>query len=157
MTSARSDEVRIHVDAPPQGVYDLLADVERMCEWSPECRRVRWLGGASSPGEVSARFKGSNRSGLLRWSMECEVKVADRGRELAWSTVRGGKEIVRWRYRMEPDDGGTKLVESFEAISWPLDVRFFEDVVMRNRNEKRRAAMRTTLERIKRVAESTGT
>jgi len=89
--------------------------------------------------------------------MECEVKVADRGRELAWSTVRGGKEIVRWRYRMEPDDGGTKLVESFEAISWPLDVRFFEDVVMRNRNEKRRAAMRTTLERIKRVAESTGT
>jgi uncharacterized protein YndB with AHSA1/START domain len=154
MTSSRQGEVGIHIDAPPSAVWALLADVERMGEWSPECYQVRWLGDASSPAKTGARFKGANRAGLLRWSMTCEVKVAEPGRELAWSTVRGDKEIVRWSYRMAPADGGTELTESFQALSWPLDVRFFEDVVMRNRDQHRETAMRTTLERIKTVAET---
>lgn len=154
VTSARADEVRIHIDAPPEKVWDVLAELERMGEWSPECYRVRWLDGAASPARPGARFKGSNRSGLLRWSMTCEVKVAERGCELAWSTVRGDKEIIRWSYRMEADgEGGCEVVESFRAVSWPRDVWFFEDVVMRNRDDRRRDAMRTTLERIKAVVE----
>jgi len=131
-----------------------LANLERMGEWSPECYRVRWLDGATSPAKPGTRFKGSNKSGLLRWSMTCEVKVAEPGRELAWSTMRGEKEIVRWRYQLEPSDGGTDIVESFEAVSWPLDVKFFEDIVMRNRDQRRERAMRTTLERIRAVAEA---
>jgi hypothetical protein len=89
--------------------------------------------------------------------MTCEVKTAERGRELSWSTVRGNKEIVRWTYRIEPAEGGTDLFESFEAMSWPLDVRLFEDLVMRNRNDQRQAAMQTTLQRIKAAAEATPT
>jgi uncharacterized protein YndB with AHSA1/START domain len=155
MTSARQGEVSIHIDAPPDAVWDLLAEVERMGEWSPECYRVEWLNGAMSPAKLGARFKGSNRYGRLKWSMTCEVKSADRGRELSWSTVKGDKEIIRWTYRMEPTATGTELTESFQAIRWPLDVRIFEDLVMRNRNEQREAAMRTTLERIKTAAEKT--
>lgn len=157
MPSARTGDAGIHVDAAPESVWDLMADLERMGEWSPECYQVRWLGGASSPAKFGARFKGSNRSGRLKWSMTCEVKTAERGRELSWSTVRGEKEIVRWTYRMEPAEGGTDLVESFEAMSWPLDVRLFEDLVIRNRNDQRQAAMQTTLERIKAAAEATPT
>lgn len=108
MPSARTDDARIHVDALPESVWDLLADLERMGEWSPECYQVRWLGGASSPAKPGARFKGSNRSGRLKWSMTCEVKTAERGRELSWSTMRKNKEIVRWTYRMEPADSGIK-------------------------------------------------
>jgi uncharacterized protein YndB with AHSA1/START domain len=159
MTSARQGEVREHIDAPPDQVWDLLADVTRMGEWSPECHRVRWLGGASSPAEPGARFKGSNKSGLLRWSMTCEVKAAERGREIAWSTIWRGREVVRWTYLLEPTNTetgaatGTDVVESFEALSWPLYVKFFEDIVMRDRDARRDAAMRTTLARIKAVAE----
>jgi hypothetical protein len=86
--------------------------------------------------------------------MTCEVKAADPGRELAWSTMRGDKEIVRWRYLLETADGGTDVTESFQAMSWPLDVRFFEDIVMHNRDRRREHAMRTTLERIRAVAEA---
>jgi uncharacterized protein YndB with AHSA1/START domain len=155
MTSARHGEVRTHIDASPEAVWALLADVERMSEWSPECYRVRWLDGARQPATLGARFKGRNKSGLLRWSMTCEVKVADPGRELAWSTIRGGRDIVMWRYRLEPSNGGTDVTESFEAMRWPFDVRLFEDIVMRDRDRKREHAMRTTLERIKAVAEPT--
>ena len=154
MTSAREGEARIHIDAPPDVVWALIADIERMASWSPECYRIRWIDGATSPAKPGARFKGSNKSGLLRWSMTCEVKVADPGREIAWSTVNGDEEIVRWTYRLGHANGGTDLVESFQAKSWPPVVKLFEDIVMRNRDEKRATAMRTTLERIKAAAEA---
>jgi len=154
MTSARQGEVRMHIDASPEAVWSTLADVERMGEWSPECYRVKWLDGAEAPATTGARFKGHNKSGLLRWSMTCEVKVADRGRELAWSTVKGGHDVVVWRYRLDPSNGGTDVTESFEALRWPFSVRVFEDIVMRDRDHKRDHAMRTTLERIKAVVEA---
>ena len=154
MASSRQGEVGIHIDAPPDIVWALLADVERMGEWSPECYRVQWLEEATFPPKPGDRFKGFNRWGLLRWSMTCEIQAAEPGRELTWSTVRGDSEIVRWRYGLEPASSGTDVTESFQAIRWPLDVWFFEDIVMRNRDEQRAAAMRTTLQRIKAVAEA---
>jgi hypothetical protein len=86
--------------------------------------------------------------------MRCEVKVAEPQRELAWSTLRGDREVVRWRYVMEPADGGTELTESFEVIWLPFDARFAEDVLMRNRDRRRQDSMRTTLERIKAALEA---
>lgn len=153
MTSARRGEVKLHVNAPPEKVWEVLADLERMGQWSPECCRVRWLDGATSPAKVGARFKGSNRWRWMRWSMTCQVTSADPGRELSWATVRGGKPIVRWTYRLQPANSGTDVTESFEALRWPLDVRVAEDFIMRGRNEQRAQAMRTTLERIKAVVE----
>jgi uncharacterized protein YndB with AHSA1/START domain len=41
MTSARQGQVRAHIDAPPEAVWALLADLERMGQWSPECYRVQ--------------------------------------------------------------------------------------------------------------------
>jgi len=153
MTSAREGEAHIHIDASPDVVWAMLADVERMSTWSPECYRIRWLDGATSA-TAGARFKGSNKSGFLRWSMTCEVKIVDPGHQIAWSTMNGDKEVVRWTYRLEGANGGTDLTESFEAKSWPPAVRLFEDLVMRNRDEKRDTAMRATLERIKAEAEA---
>jgi len=48
MRSARHGEVRAHIDAPPQKVWALLANLDQMSQWSPECYRVQWLDGASS-------------------------------------------------------------------------------------------------------------
>ncbi|TMC49074.1 MAG: SRPBCC family protein [Chloroflexi bacterium] len=154
MASSRSGQVKVHVDALPERVWSVLADIERMGEWSPECYRVQMLAGASSTVAVGARFKGYNRSGLLRWSMQCEVKAAEPRRDLTFATVRKGREVTRWRYLLEPSDGGTDVTESFEAVWWPFDVRFFEDIVMRDRDRRREQGMRSTLERIKALAEA---
>ena len=154
MASARQGTVSIHVDAPPERVWSVVADLDRMGEWSPECYQVSWLDGAGSPARPGSRFKGRNRWGPVRWSMLCEVKTADPGREVSWSTLHGDKEVVRWTYRFEPDGAGTKVTESFDVDWLPPSARFFEDVLMVNRDRKREDAMRTTLERIRAAAEA---
>lgn len=149
MPSARRGQVDVYVDAPPRTVWSLVANLDRMGEWSPECYRVTWLEGASAPPKVGARFKGKNRWGPVRWSMTCEVKTVDPEREISWSTVQGGREVVTWRYRFEPEGTGTRIVESFEVHWLPILARLFEDFVMINRDADREAAMRTTLDRIR--------
>jgi hypothetical protein len=133
MRSARHGEVQAHIAAPPQKVWALLANLDQMSQWSPECYRVQWLDGASSPATPGARFKGWNRFGWLRWTM------------------------VRWRYLLEPANGGTDLIESFQVIWLPFTARLGEDVLMRDRDRRREEAMRTTLNRIKDVAEGART
>lgn len=55
MQTLDSDEVTVHIDAHPDVVYDLIADVTRMPEFSPEVIRCEWLDGATGPA-VGARF-----------------------------------------------------------------------------------------------------
>ena len=43
------------IDAPAELVYDLVADMPRMGEWSRECSTVEWIEGATGPA-VGARF-----------------------------------------------------------------------------------------------------
>jgi uncharacterized protein YndB with AHSA1/START domain len=106
MRSARHGEVRAHVDAPLHKVWALLANLDQMGQWSPECYRVQWLDGASSPATPGARFKCWNRFGWMRWTMTCQVKTAEPGRELTFSTIAKDRELVRWRYLLEPASGG---------------------------------------------------
>jgi uncharacterized protein YndB with AHSA1/START domain len=154
MASARTGEQRIHVDASPEQVWDLLSDVVRMGEWSPECYRVEWVDGAAAPAKPGARFRGSNRWGPVRWSMTCEVKTADPGREISWATVQRERQLVTWTYRLEPTEAGTDVVESFDVHWLPLGPRIFEDFLMVNRDRHRAAAMAATLVRIKAAAEA---
>ena len=50
------------VEAAPERIYDLVADLPRMGEWSPECQRVEWEGGADGPAE-GARFVATTVAG----------------------------------------------------------------------------------------------
>jgi hypothetical protein len=65
-------DARVHIDAKPAELYDLVTDVTRMGEWSPECVRCVWLDGATGPA-VGARFRGSNR----RASLPFYVRLSD--------------------------------------------------------------------------------
>ena len=49
MPTVQNGRVSIDIAAPPGLVYDLIADVTRMSEWSPECYRCEWLDGAPAP------------------------------------------------------------------------------------------------------------
>lgn len=154
MGSARTGAVQMHIDAPAETVWAILADVERMGEWSPECYRVEWLDGARSPATVGARFRGWNRFGMLRWSMLCRVTSAEPGRELSWTTVDHGKDETTWAYRLTPSASGVDLVESFAVSGYTPTARLAEDFLMRDRDRRRLEGMQRTLQRIKQVAES---
>jgi hypothetical protein len=108
MATAKRGQESIQIAAAPEDVYDLLADVTRMGEWSPECYRCEWLDGATTA-DVGARFRGYNLLGRFRWATTAVVIAAQRGREFAFTVVhdKTGRDETRWRYRLEPSAGGT--------------------------------------------------
>lgn len=147
------DKVELRIAAPPERVYDLVADVTRMGRFSPECTGGRWLGGATGPA-VGARFRGSNRRGLVRWWTTCEITKAERGRALEWQVRESG---MRWGYRFEPDGGGTLVTEYREATRpAPLVVRLIQrsGILGRDRDRLVVDGMRETLQRLKAAAET---
>ena len=155
MKKGATGQARVHIDAPPERVYALVSDVTRMGEWSPETVRCEWIGGATGPA-VGARFKGSNKRGIARWSTKPEVVAADPGREFAFVTRSRGPS-TRWTYRFEAAaDGGTDAMESFELLDdLTLIIRVADRYVMgiTDRKADLESGMQLTLERIKRVAE----
>ncbi|MFQ6031139.1 MAG: SRPBCC family protein [Dehalococcoidia bacterium] len=149
-------EAETYVAAAPERVYQILSDVTRMGEWSPECYRCVWLGGASAPA-VGARFRGDNWRGWLRWSTFCTVTEAEPGRVFAFETKpRGMKRQTRWRYEMEPHIDGTLLRESFEAL-WYIRLVFriaFGSDGAKARLTQLEQGAKETLARIKAAAEA---
>jgi uncharacterized protein YndB with AHSA1/START domain len=149
-------EVSTHVDAPAERVWPLLADPTRMGEWSPECQRVEWARGNSTP-SVGARFRGHNRYGWRRWWTTGTLLTYEPARGLSWKVTLGPLAIARWGYRIDPDaDGnGCTVVETFHDLrtGWMIKTghlaRGVSDVESHNR-----AGMEQTLSRIKAVAET---
>ena len=93
MPTATTGEARVEIDAAPLTVYELISDITRMGDWSPECYRCEWLNGATAA-EEGARFRGHNRLGKVRWHTDAIVTVADPGRNLRSlpCTRRAGKK-----------------------------------------------------------------
>ena len=114
-TASLQGKAETSILAPPDRVYQLVSDVKRMGEWSPECYRCEWLDAATMPA-VGARFKGYNRRGWARWAVPCRVVEAEAGRTFAFETLAGGRVQTRWRYDLEGHEDGCILRESFEVL-----------------------------------------
>jgi polyketide cyclase/dehydrase/lipid transport protein len=149
-----TDSRQIDIETSPEAVYDLVADMPRMGEWSPECQVVEWRDGSTGPAE-GATFVGHNRGGprgVFRWSRSGRVLTADRGREFAFVTEEGGREGTEWRYRFEPIEGGTRVTESYTVTSIPVWARVVD--VPTNRHRELLEGMDHTLGQLKHAAES---
>ena len=106
--------VSVEVAAPPERVWEVVTDVERMGAISPENEGGQWLGGATGPA-VGARFKGRNRRGRATWTTVCEVTEAVPGRSFAFAVGGAARPSCTWRYDLEPLPGGrTRVTETFE-------------------------------------------
>jgi hypothetical protein len=150
-------EVSIDVDASPEAVYALVADLPSMGRWSPECHRCDWLGGATAAA-AGVRFKGHNRIGWRRWSTLGTVVVADPGRELTFDVHSLGLPVSRWSYRIAPrSGGGVTLTESTEdrrgAVIRALGSALLMGTPGADRTQRNRATMAVTVRRIKEEAE----
>lgn len=142
------------IDAPPELVYDLVADITNMGRWSPECRSCEWVDGSGGEG---SRFRGHNRSGIFRWTTEARVLTADRGREFTFATLHKGEPSTRWSYQFEgagPGQGPTTVTETFEAIHTPRLIAFAERYLIRDRQQQLEAGIRSTLSTLKAAAEA---
>lgn len=154
------DQVSLLIQASADDLYDLVADVTRTPEFSPAVVRCTWLDGATGPA-VGARFEAVNTTEAGKtWKNRPVVTTADRGREFAFSRTEPFAGTLQWRYRFDPQDGGTLVTESYEVtkpltrIGWFIIERIFgvSDVP-----GGLRAGMQQTLERLRVTAERSPT
>lgn len=145
-------EAEIHIAAPPERIWAMLADVTRMGEWSPECVRCRWLDDAEGAA-VGARFRGWNRLPFVgTWTSTSTIVTCVPGRELAWAVGNDPADPnTRWRYVLTPAGNGTRVVERYEMLREPMIVRAYYRLARRSRRLDR--SMAETLQRLKETAE----
>lgn len=142
------------VTRPPETIYDMVADITRMGEWSPVCKACWWDEGASA--QVGAWFTGRNETPERTWETRSEVVAAERGREFAF--VVGGTWI-RWSYHFAAVEGGTTVTESWDFLPDGIarfEERFGDDAEAQiaQRAADARQGIPLTLAAIKRAAES---
>ena len=144
----------VTVSAAPEKVWDLVADITRMGDWSPETTSASWVGGDGPA--VGAKFKGSNKRGFMKWSTTCEVLAADRGSKFSFLRPSGIDDGTEWSFTMQAKDGATVLTESAQQRRAPGGMARLAGRVMfgSDREAQVRQGMRTTIERIKAAAEA---
>jgi hypothetical protein len=148
------DRETVSIDARPEVVWDLVSDITRMGEWSPECTGGRWFGRRKGP-EVGATFVGYNRRGRIRWLTTAKVEESERGRSFVFRIRESG---VRWSYEFAPDGDGTTLSEFRDLSGARVGmIRTFSTVFLGGMDDhagELREGMRQTLARIKAAAEA---
>jgi hypothetical protein len=115
-----TQSVSIIIERAPEEVYDMVADVTRMGEWSPVCKACWWEEGDGP--SVGAVFAGRNETPERTWEMKNRVVAADRGKEFAWE-VQGTH--ARWGYTFAPVGGGTEVTERWDLPAEGIE--FFEE------------------------------
>jgi Polyketide cyclase / dehydrase and lipid transport len=146
----------IVISRSPEHLYDMVADITRMGDWSPMCEACWWDEGDGP--RLGATFTGRNGEGERTWETRSEVVAADRGREFAW-VVAEPPTRARWGYSFAPVDGGTQVTETWEL---PQEgCAFFEKMFgdkapqeIAKRSDWAKQGIRTTLDAIKESAES---
>jgi len=151
-----TDSVERYIDASPEVLYDLIADVTRTPERTPDIVRCEWIDGATGPA-VGARFKSINRQGRgPNWSNKPIVTVADPGREFSFTRTEPFAGTLLWRHRFVAEGTGTRMIESYE-VTEPITIVgwFIIDTLygMKDRRGELRASMEASLERVAQLVE----
>jgi hypothetical protein len=114
----------VHMAAPADKIWDLIADVRNTGQFSPEVIEAEWLGDATGPG-LGAKFRGHvrrNEIGPVYWTT-CRVTACEPGREFGFVVLVGDREVNNWHYRLAPAGGGTDVTESFRLNPSPVQRR----------------------------------
>lgn len=139
-------ERTIHADASE--LYDLVSDLPRMREWSPENTGGRWVNGAAGP-VVGARFKGTNQWGWRKWKTDVVVTAAQRGERFSFDVTVGPFKVANWEYRFEQDGARTTVVETWTDHRVPAIGKLASYVTgVRDRPAHNRDNMQATLARL---------
>jgi uncharacterized protein YndB with AHSA1/START domain len=151
------DRVELYMDATPETLYAMIADVTRMPGFSPEILECTWLDGATEAA-VGARFVARNTVGVgPSFRNKPVITRLDPGKAIAWARTEKFGGTVEWTYEFEPSGTGTRVVESYNVtspigrIGW-----FIIGTLFRQKGRKAilRKGMEQTLERIRTVAEA---
>ncbi|GAB4007550.1 SRPBCC family protein [Nocardioides ultimimeridianus] len=143
----------IEIAAPPAAVWELVGDVTRMAEWSPQVTSTRLSDGHATCA-LGTRFTNRNVHGELVWTTHAEIVAYDAARLLAF---RVAENDATWSFELTPTASGTRLVERRDAPGGISDLsRDLTDGFLGGQEvftAALRDGMRETLSKIKAAAE----
>ena len=151
-----TDTVERYIEASPEALYDLIADVTRTPERTPDIVRSSGSTAPPAPPWAPASRRSTSRAAGPSWSNKPVITVADPGREIAWTRTEPFAGTILWRHRFEPEGSGTRVIESYEVIK-PISIVgwFIIDTLygMKDRQGDLRASMLRTLDRLAELVE----
>jgi uncharacterized protein YndB with AHSA1/START domain len=152
-------EVETFVEASPARVWELLTDLQRMGQWSPEFQGGEWLDGATGA-VVGARFKGRNKWRTREWESISTVIAAEPEKTFAWAVGDPANPGAIWRLDLTPENDGTQVRQHVQLGPGPsgLTARIAElpereEDIIAARTAEHRRNMQTTLAGLKAAAE----
>lgn len=100
---------RTVIPAPPEAVFDVITDVDRLPDWNLEIPKV-----VESPAElaVGAEWVVTIHAMKTRWNSRSRVLELDRDRgRFAYRSQSddGNPSFADWRWQLEPDPAGTRV------------------------------------------------
>lgn len=145
----------IRIEAGPEVVYALVADVGSVGRFSPEATGA--VGARHSP-DAGAHFWGLNRRGPWVWATRCRVIAADPGRRFAFDVDVWPFSVSRWEYDIVPEPGGCRVTETWTDRRTGVRGRFItvagSAVIPGPRDEHNRRNIQESLAALKRLAEA---
>ncbi|WP_037672601.1 SRPBCC family protein [Streptomyces griseus] len=156
-------EVPIWIAALPDRVWELVSDIELMPRLSSELQAVEWLDGGTGPA-LGARFVGrSEHEAFGDWATTSHIVEYEPLRVFAWAVGDPQYPSAIWRFRLEPQNGGTLLRQWMQmgpgrsGLSFAIDrMPEKEQKIVFVRMREFESNMATTLEAIKKLAEEPG-
>jgi nitroreductase len=99
------------IAAAPSTVWLLVSDLNLPSRFSTEFIGAEWAGDERGVGSM---FHGRNRhSAVGEWEVPCFVDAYEEPRAFGWRTSDADAPGARWRFDLEPRDGGTRLRFSY--------------------------------------------
>jgi uncharacterized protein YndB with AHSA1/START domain len=154
-------EVEVQVEAPPEQVWPVVADIATPTRFSSELQEAIWLDDftGAAPG---ARFKGRNlHPARGEWETTSTIVVCEPARVFAWAVGDPERPSALWRFELEPSGGGTLLRQWAQMGPGPSGVTMLieqmpdkEERIIERRLEEWRQNMVATVEGVKGLAEA---
>jgi nitroreductase len=149
----------VDIAAAPATVWALVTDLNLPARFSTEFLGAEWAGDERGVGAV---FHGRNQHPARgEWTVPCTVDTYDEPRAFGWRTSDPDTPGARWRFDLEPRDGGIRLRFSYVIGPGPSGITIAmeanpgkHDRVLRRRIDEVYANMGRTVEGIKRLAEA---
>jgi nitroreductase len=149
----------IDIAATPATVWALISDINLPARFSEEFIGADW---ASDERGVGAVFEGRNHHPAIgEWTIPCFVDTCDEPRSFGWRTSDVDHPGARWRFDLEPREGGTRLRFVYSMGPGPSGTTMAianhpgkETRVLRRRIGEVYANMQRTVEGVKQLAET---
>lgn len=150
-------ETSVHIDAPPQRVWEIVGDLGRSQEWAGSGQVKSITKTTEGPVGVGTKYVAQEKI-LVPFKAESVVVGYEPNRYIAWTSRPVGPNVAphRWAFIVTPEDGGTRLTHQVRAARASGFPRMIQATMVKlsGGTETIRRGMEATMNNIKARAEN---